>query len=356
MKIFKKTSMKKVFKIAGIILLVASFLLSLVFLLLFTDIRMMITEKIGRLEDPCLEFISADLAHYARYKIKDDRVCYVPEYQEFRFYRKHSDPYAEYKTLLGADVKTFEQTGGRATGYAMDKNYFYHFGNKLPLQRKDIKFLDNSKDFVSDGKKVFAYGKEIEGADAATFNFIANSYFAKDKNTAYYGMEKLNDADVATFEVLNNLSYYAKDKSSVYFQNKKINNAQALTFGELLSNYGYDAKNIYYKGELIKDANRNNFIVLGGLSALAKDDKNVFVSGKKLLNADPATIEMLPYDSERFGRHMKDKNNVYYEDDILEGIDPKTFEIVNRFCIKDNAGWYTSFGERISYEECLKGE
>jgi len=210
-----------------------------------------------------------------------------------------------------------------------DKNNFYYHS-------------DNDLKKIKSGIDVKSAEKIIELRD-----------FIKDKNNIYYfsdgKLEKINlKIDVNNLEYLDDgnsvFSSYLRDGKNVYFVNdedgkiKIVKNVDKNTFKVVNGNYGVDSKNVYYLGEKL------DFIGLDGLKIFnegyLKDKKNVYeisvndndkvkVKPIKNLNIDVATFEDI-----FGGLNYKDKNSVYYVDEnngevslkILKGADPATFE------------------------------
>ena len=210
-----------------------------------------------------------------------------------------------------------------------DKNSFYYHS-------------DNDLKKIKSGIDVKSAEKIIELRD-----------FIKDKNNIYYfsdgKLEKINlKIDVNNLEYLNDgnsvFSSYLIDGKNVYFVNdedgkvKIVKNVDKDTFKVVNGNYGVDSKNVYYLGEKLA------FVGLDGLKIFnegyLKDKKNVYeisvndndevkVKPIKNLNIDVATFEDI-----FGGLNYKDKNSVYYVDEnngevslkILKGADPATFE------------------------------
>ena len=212
--------------------------------------------------------------------------------------------------------------------YKDKNNFYYHSDNDLKKIKSDI--------------DVKSAEKMIELRD-----------FIKDKNNIYHfsdgKLEKINlKIDVNNLEYLDDgnsvFSSYLRDGKNVYFVNdedgkiKIVKNVDKNTFKVVNGNYGVDSKNVYYLGEKL------DFVGLDGLKIFnegyLKDKKNVYeisvndndevkVKPIKNLNIDVATFEDI-----FGGLNYKDKNSVYYDDEnngevslkILKGADPATFE------------------------------
>ena len=210
-----------------------------------------------------------------------------------------------------------------------DKNNFYYHS-------------DNDLKKIKSGIDVKSAEKIIELRD-----------FIKDKNNIYYfsdgKLEKINlKIDVNNLEYLNDrnsvFSSYLRDGKNVYFVNdeggkvKIVKNVDKNTFKVVNGNYGVDSKNVYYLGEKLVSVGLDGLKIFN--EGYLKDKKNVYeisvndndevkVKPIKNLNIDVATFEDI-----FGGLNYKDKNSVYYVDEnnrevslkILKGADPATFE------------------------------
>ena len=188
--------------------------------------------------------------------------------------------YYENKILEGANPKTAELIG---FSLLKDDKNVYYMGEKV----KDVKiknFEKLGKNYWKNENKIYYRDKRIENADIMSFK-VLNEDFAKDKNNVYIGnssiglwkLDKIENPE--TFEFLPNgiinATLYGKDKYNVYYiENKMIN-----CFDTYYSIYGVnginkdkvevmnkwfikDDKNIYFKGEILEDADYNTFEVL----------------------------------------------------------------------------------------------
>ncbi len=81
---------------------------------------------------------------------------------------------------------------------------------------------------VGDEKQVWLNGEIIHGLIPGALRFIG-SYFWTDENQVYYCAEVIPDADPNEFEVLAN-SGYARQRATVYFGARQIPGADAATF------------------------------------------------------------------------------------------------------------------------------
>lgn len=232
------------------------------------------------------------------------------------------------KKLKGIDAKTFEEI---SFSIVKDKNGLHILLN-------------------SDDSGIKTRNLKISGLDLKTFKKLENGYY-KDKNNIYYDLDNnlsaIKNADLATFEVLNSpyssSIYFAKDKNNVYYQNKKIDGLVADGFEQIQSNFIKDRNGIYKFEEdenekSLKITLINAKIDFENLKELDwkyfGDDKNIYYfdenSFKKVDKADINSFERI--DSTGF---FKDKNNVYYEGEKVEGIDMNSIEVISGMWIKD---------------------
>ena len=212
--------------------------------------------------------------------------------------------------------------------------------------------------------------EKLQNADAKTFEIFKESKsFGRDKNNVYYLGDKLNKIDPKTFEVVE--GYYItmfKDKNGIYTFGKNYDKLKIINFKEngididfndfkVISSENptiYRNKNdIYFQkgGKIypIKNVDAKTFEKINGRSYLDnkyyrdKNDVYYFSSDKmlKLENADRNSVNEL---SENI---LRDKNNVYFENQQIKGLDVNSFKVIyeNRISepenlIKDKNGVY----------------
>ena len=174
--------------------------------------------------------------------------------------------------------------------------------------------------------------EKLQNADAKTFE-ILGYHIAKDKNYVYYWDEKLSKIDPKTFEVVE--GYYItifKDKNGIY------------TFGK-----NYDKlKIINFKEDGI-DIDFNDFKVISSEDPTIYKNKNdiYFQKGGKILqikNVDAKTFEKINRRSYLDNKYYRDKNNVYYfsEDKMLkmENADINSINELSKNILKDKNNVY----------------
>ena len=293
---------------------------------------------------PSLEFLGDSYSKYYRDK---NNIYFLND----------KDDKMEFEKLVGANPKTFEIVDDY---FARDDKNVYFF-NKKVIGVDAKTFEEVGYDIIKDknGLHILIDSNETEikvkslkadGIDLKTLKKLDNGYF-KDKNNIYYGLSgnlyKIKNADLQTFEVLtspySSSVYFAKDKNNVYYNGKKLDGIVPNDFEQIQSYFIKDKNGIYKfeEGENEQDLKItpiNAKIDFKNLKELDwkyfGDDKNIYYfdedSFKKVDKADINSFERI--DSTGF---FKDKNNVYYEGEKIEGIDMNSIEVVNGMCIKD---------------------
>ncbi len=145
------------------------------------------------------------------------------------------------------------------------------------------------------------------------------------------GMQALENVDMETFKTLNSGDYYTKniglDKNNVYFGNVIIPDLDPNKLEVIGNGYYTDGTNSYFYSpfsELDKESsnyiypykkieNAKNLKALENLELFAVDGDNVYYKGEILKNADLNTLKIIDKNNEYFA----DKENVYYKSKLL---------------------------------------
>ena len=246
------------------------------------------------------------------------------------------------KTLIqGADAETFKEL--EHSEYAVDKNNVYYEAGKL----KDA----NPKTFTSildyygkDNKHAYKGGDKIDGADGNTFEVIEGGPYSKDNKDYYFDTISMKVSDLKTFKILNQNSdfgYWAKDKNHYYISGKKYPLADYETFDKIGNGYAKDKLKVYFEDSVVVGADPKTF---KAIEYAYGQDKNAKFKGHYKLNIkDPNSFEVL-----QFG-FTKDKFHVYDKDSLVEGADPATFEfITGSMWAKDKKSYFYK-GKLVSY-------
>ena len=145
------------------------------------------------------------------------------------------------------------------------------------------------------------------------------------------GMQELKNVDIATFKPFEPEDYFtqniALDKNSVYFENTIIPDLNPNKLKVIGNGYYTDGTNTYFYSpfsELDKDSSKyifpykkiegtKNLKALDNFGLFAVDGDNVYYKGEILNNADLNTLEIIDKNTEYFA----DKENVYYKSNLL---------------------------------------
>ena len=228
-------------------------------------------------------------------------------------------------------------------------------------------------------------GIKVKNVDLNTFKILNDRYAKDDKSVYFSGNKSYEDVDSKTFEVLPN--YYSKDKNNVYRPInewiRKINGANPKTIKALGYFYSKDDKNVFYGSDKVLNADVNSFVVLEGDHSYAKDKNSVYYSGEKIEGANPKTFKIISdgmyskddknvyatvdiikgADPQTFRRisetnYARDKNNLYYYfGDVknLGKINEKDFKVLDSDLIKNGNEIYY-LGEKANIKNPEKFE
>ena len=263
-----------------------------------------------------------------------------------------------FKVLLGVFILA---NLGMAEYVKKDNEIYYKYGKEddsgFKVENVDLntfKILDDK--YAKDSKSVYFLGnKSFEDVDIKTFEVLPNNY-SKDKNNVYSPINewirKINGANPKTIKVLS--QYYSKDDKNAFYNSDKILNADVNSFVVLDKENGYakDKNSVYYFGKKIEGANSKTFKIISD-GMYSKDDENVYVAGEIVKGADPKTFRRISETN-----YARDKNNLYYyygEDKFLGKINENNFKILDSKLIKNGNEMYYS-GEKANIKNPEKFE
>ena len=202
--------------------------------------------------------------------------------------------------------------------------------------------------------------------DKATFQEIDASY-SKDKNGIYVwenrGWKKLEGIDPVTFEIINisgSARRYLKDKNGIY---SIIYSMDGDSDKLALENLPYDPQTYEVINQLYsKDKNNIYYsdrkIIGVDLPTFQRIDENIYSKDKNNIYFRGKKISGADKDTfEKIDKYnySKDKNNIYYNDKKIEGVDKNTFELTYDFGSVVNE-YYSKDKNNVYYEnKKLKG-
>ncbi|EGN64185.1 MULTISPECIES: DKNYY domain-containing protein [Fusobacterium] len=182
--------------------------------------------------------------------------------------------------MIWSDGKSYEiKTNGEQYGTS---NFFKYQGKVYVVS-------------LNDGMQV------LENVDMETFKaFEPGDYFtqniALDKNSVYFGNVIIPDLDPNKLEVIGN-GYYTdgtnsyfyspfseldKESSKYIYPYKKIENAKNLKVLKNFELFAVDGDNVYYKGEILKNADLNTLKIIDKNNEYFADKENVYYKSKLL--------------------------------------------------------------------------
>ena len=253
--------------------------------------------------------------------------------------------------LAGADRDTFETV----SVYGKDKNNLYFYNQKIKgINTKTFKLVGSGEFVVKDEKGVYYFVnremKKLQNADFNTFEEVSKNEYYRDKNGVYYydeyegTMIKLKGADPKTFE---GISYtLGKDKNAIYKKENRLSGIDPATFEEIDAAFTKDKNNIYYEDVPMKGIDPKTFEPFVNYTHV-KDKNGIYhfylfnddlVVEKVELSPEIDLKTLQPF--ENYAEYSKDKNNVYYDFQKIEGADIKTFEPDGYSIGKDKKGVY----------------
>ncbi len=214
------------------------------------------------------------------------------------------------------------------------------------------------------GGQVFAGEQRID-TDAGNFLVLADGY-ARDRVRAYYGTSIVEGAE---FTLIG--SGFAKTSGGVFLYGALVPDADPATFRLVDDHYVVDARHAWVRmgeaGDQLRELACGDPATLGaGADGIARSSTDVFVVGRHVAGADPATFERISYAYARDRAHVfvlegeleqlagadpesfielrrpfaKDAYRVYRDNRVITGADPATFVALDHVYSKDRGRAY----------------
>lgn len=313
--------------------------------------------------------------------LKDKNNVYYVNYVESKDnndYTKDEENYddrknieIDIKQIIGADSNSFEII----EIYGKDKNNIYAFGKKLlGINPKSFEIINKNGLLFKDDKGVYYLGREevkkIQNADINSFEEVSKEYY-RDKNNVFYydnydgDVKRVKGADAKTFEAIEGYAL-GRDKNAVYDRGKLIKGLDPVTFEDLNGDFYKDKNGVYYEGMLMKGIDSKSFEPFVNYTHV-KDKNGIYSFYQKENEVVVEKVEISPeidlktlQPIENYSEYSKDKNNVYYHFQKIEGADIKTFEPEGYSIGKDKMGVYYETrkvnGVDVSSFEVLKND
>lgn len=238
---------------------------------------------------------------------------------------------------------------GCSTGYK-EKNGKVTFNGK---EITDKNFIVLSEEFAKDSASAYYKERSFDDADLPTFEAL-DEHYAKDKNKVYYCDEfregqnyyftkrqeitELKDVIPASFVSLGN--EYGKDAAHAFFRGKKFAVKDIASFKSIDINFTKDTLQAYLNRIPIKESDGKTFEVTN--PNFAKDSKHIYYYS--LDGATKSNISILPCDPQTFtiinDIFSKDTSKVFFLGFTIKDADPATFKVLPSGYSKDKNAIY----------------
>ena len=226
----------------------------------------------------------------------------------YRLTEDKKDFYWDGKALNVRDKSSFEilkYNSGENSSWGKDKhNGYYLNGTVIPnIDYATFHPIDANRPvqsgcYAADKHRVFFMGKEIPGADPATFK-VVDFYIGQDKNRAYQKGKPTQIKDYTKLTQLGRLMY--SDGTHIYDSHFNVlPEADVATFEHISANWYRDKSHVWWSNKIVAEA-------------------------------DPMTFQPVPVTS-YVGiegtdfNYGKDNKHVFWNDSIIQGADPESFE------------------------------
>lgn len=234
---------------------------------------------------------------------------------------KHNAYYKGIHLCAASNFSTYRS----ANGYASDGNIIYY--NGIPIENSSAGLFriiceGNDKSgttLVTDSFNVYFEGRKVDYIDTDSFVHIEYNFY-KDKNHVYVGKDIIDGCNSSSnIRILNN--FYITDEKFIFFIKKSniiiVNGANPKTI-KVNGQFAVDDKNVYYKGEIINDADCNSVKITTNNNYIT-DSKSVFYTNKQI-PASPDNFVTLGYG------YSKSGNRIFFRDKVIRNADIKTFK------------------------------
>lgn len=212
-------------------------------------------------------------------------------------------------------------------GYHVRDDVVYYL-NPFPGKAFRIDAADGStleifdRTYARDHERVFINGQLLQGAHAETFRLLERPGFSRDRDRVYQH-DRAISADPDNFELL--ADEMARDRTAVYWSDGSVLSGDPSNFVIISDTDGYlyakDSAAVFVNGKVIVGAAPATFRVLDG--AYSRDDQRAFYFDEQVAGAEVAGFAPVQ------GPYAVDNDRVYWMGKTIDGADPDTFEVLN---------------------------
>jgi hypothetical protein len=220
------------------------------------------------------------------------------------------------------------------TQYALDDVHVYFTGSAIEdADPATFELLESP--FSRDARHVYVSGT-IFTNDPVNFEIVSGNAL-RDSQHIYWGTEIISD-DPSNLKILYSENYYTylQDSTTVFVNGNPIQGADLPTFEVILDDYAQDAVHIFYFGEIIPEADPATFEILE--SPYARDLDSVFWMENIIAGVDVATFRVLNANFEC----SADASFAYYQDQSVPNFDPNSIPATSQVTNCDSNGMYFS--------------
>lgn len=183
-------------------------------------------------------------------------------------------------------------------------------------------------------------------ADAQSFRVLENPRAAADRSRVYCDGEVLEGADPSSIRVVSgpDAIFYLADRSMIWRDCTPRADPDGATFERFAGGFGRDARNVYFDGHALKDADPDKFRVImdrfGQSTPFGTDGTAVWDGGSRLPVVNPSGFRVLG------GAFSTDGVVVLHSRDVLTGADPASFRVTGYSSGRDRSGCWGPVGPR----------
>ncbi|HEY5714208.1 MAG TPA: DKNYY domain-containing protein, partial [Candidatus Gracilibacteria bacterium] len=208
--------------------------------------------------------------------------------------------------------------------------------------------------YTKDRENVYYNGTLVEGMDPGSVVVVGQSSatspsYLMDKSNLYFEGRLVPSVDLDTFEVMDYSVFgawdYAKDKNSLFYKGKLLKNSDITTLERMEYGYLRDKNQVYIFGNILEGVHPDNFEIVG--YGYGKYKNTVYFWNKPIKDADVNSFRA----DTGVANYSRDKKNYYYRGEKIEGINYKSFEIIDDKKAKDKN---TLYHEGVSEVETKK--
>ncbi|TGN14329.1 hypothetical protein EHS11_02310 [Leptospira ilyithenensis] len=197
-----------------------------------------------------------------------------------------------------------------SNGYYYKYWFFpYYENNKIDTtNREGFTILDRY--FAKDNDHIYYKENRLTDIDPKSFQILNHTHFSDKKSVYYISTQtelKTNSPKAWIIIIPLDLKVWTEDKLVlVPLEDSDPKTFQILKSRGLDTDYGTDEKHLYYEGIKLEERNKDSVGVLDSkFYDIIKTKNSIYYKGEKIKDADPETF--LLYDS-----YAKDKRGCYY--------------------------------------------